>query len=347
MQFLTRFEIDVAMYATHSEHVLIFDVRAVAPTIDLNTNEVLLAWFDVFCYVELAVVIGTLRISDLLSVHPNVGCAVNTIKVEIDFSAVPRGWNRDCPTITANCIGFVHDCISLLTPDERRLILNGIGHVGVDGSAVTLHFPAGRNRNSLPRRSVEVRLIKVDWAVFGFWNPVELPLSVQHQPERRVRPKPRLSICGVCFHLFLAGIEQHSGTSRLFVDAEDGLVLPVVLRLCGCAFGVYLEVRLHQSPLNIVAGIGRSHLPNMSARLTIIVVAELEAACSAGQNDRFGSTLLDKPLLIGVSGTQFPTEHLAFVRAVIAVVERHFGTRAVEAMIALPVGLHDSPHLSL
>ena len=206
MQFLTRFKIDVAMYATHSEHVLILDVRAVAPSIDLNTDEVLDTRLDVFRHVELSIDIGTLCVSDLLSVHPNIGGTINSIEVEIDFSAVPRGGNRDGPAITTYCVGFVHDCVALLPPDERRLILNGIGHVGVDGSAITLHLPAGRNGNGLPRRSVEVLLIKVDWTVFRFRNPVELPLSVQHQPERRVRPKPRLGICGIAFHLFLAGI---------------------------------------------------------------------------------------------------------------------------------------------
>ena len=229
MQFLTRFEIDVTMNSTHSEHILILNIRAVAPTINLNTNEVFLTWFDVFCYVEFCIHIGSLSISDLLSVHPNIGGTINTIKVEINLSAVPIGGNLDGTAITAYCIGFVDYRITLLTADERWQILERIGHISIDGSAVTLHFHARRNRNGLPRRSVEVRLIKVDWTVFGFRNPIELPLSVQHQPERRVRPKPRFCVSLVGFHLFLAGIEQHSGSSGFFVNAENCFVFPVVL----------------------------------------------------------------------------------------------------------------------
>ena len=282
-----------------------------------------------------------------MSVHPNIGCAVDAIEVEIDFPAVPRGWNLDGTAIAANCVGFVHYRISLLSADERRLILKWIGHVGVDGSAVTLHFHARGHRNGFPRGSVEVRLIKVDGTVFRFRNPVELPLSVQHEPERRVRPKPWFCVSLVCFHLFLAGIEQHSGASRLFVDADDGLVFPVVLRLDSSAQALHFEVRLDESPLNIVALIGGCHLPNVSSRLAIVVVAELQTACSTGQNVCLFTALLDEPLLVGVSGTQLPTEHFALSCAVIAVVERHLSTWAVKAVIALPVGLHNAPHLSL
>ena len=85
----------------------------------------------------------------------------------------------------------------------------------------------------------------------------------------------------------------------------------------------------------------------MSARLAIVVVAEFQSASSTGQDDRLSTTLFDKPLLIGISGTEFPTEHFAFVLTVVAVIECDTGIWTVEAPIALPFGLHNAPNLCL
>ena len=335
------------MYAAQTEHVLVLDVRAVAPAIDFNTNEVLLAWLDVFRHVELAVVVRSLRVAHLLSVDPHIGGAVDAVEVEVDFPAVPRGGHRDGAAVAAHCVGLVHHRVALLTADEGRQVLEGIGHVGVDGRAVALHLHARGHGNGLPRRGVVRSLIKVDGTVFGLRNPMELPLSVEHHPEGRVRPKPGLLVGSVALHLFLAGVEQHSGAAGLLVDADDGLVLPVVLALCRHAFSLHLEVRLDESPLEILAGIGSLELPDVSAGLAVVVVAELQTACKASQDVCLRPGLLDEPLLVGVSGLQLPGKHLAFVRAVVAVVKRHLGARTVEAVVALPVGLGEAPHLSL
>ena len=347
MKFLTCFEIDVAMYAAHAEHVLVFDVRAVAPAIDFYANEVLFARLDVFRHVELGIHIGSLSVAYLLSVHPDIGCAVDAIEVEIDFSAVPGGGDCDGAAIAAHCVGFVQHGVALLPADEGRLVLEGIGDVGVDGCAVPLHLPTGGHGYGLPRGSVEFGFKEVEWAVFGFWSPMELPLSVEHQPEGRVGMEPRLLIGSVALHLFRAGIEEHRGASGLFVDTEDGLVLPVVIGFPCFALGLYLEVCLGELPLDIVAGICCFHLPDVSARLTGIVVSELQSACGAGQGVGLVAGLLDEPLLVGVPFLKLPGEHFTFCRTVIAVVECYIGAGAVETPITLTVGFDDAPHLCL
>ena len=347
MQFLTCFEIDVAMYAAQAEHVLVLDVRAVAPAIDFNADEVLDARLDVFRHVELGIDIGSLRIAHLLAVHPDIGGAVDAVEVEVDFAAVPRGGHRDGAAVAAHSVGLVHHRVAVLTLDEGGQVLEWVGHVGVDGCAVALHLHARGHGYGLPRRGVVRSLVEVDGAVFGLRNPMELPSAVEHHPEGRVRPKPGLLVGSVALHLFLAGVEQHSGAARLLVDAEDGLVLPVILRLLCLADCIYLEVRLDEPPLEVLAGIGSLELPDVSAGLAVVVVAELQTACEARQDVCLGPALLDEPLLVMVSEVEVPAEHLALLRAVIAVVERQLAARAVKAVVALPVGLDEAPHLRL
>ena len=133
--------------------------------------------------------------------------------------------------------------------------------------------------------------------------------------------EPGLLVGFVALHLLLAGIEQHRGASGLLVDAEDGFVLPIVLALGLLPLCLHLEVGLHESPLHVVTLVGGFHLPDVSAGLTVVVVAELQSPCGGCQDAGLGSCFLDEPLLVGVSGFELPGEHFAFLSAVVAVVE--------------------------
>ena len=61
-----------------------------------------------------------------------------------------RDWLNQHLNKAAHGIRFVHDGVALLTADEGRQVLEGVGDVRVDGCAVALHLPAGGHGDGLP-----------------------------------------------------------------------------------------------------------------------------------------------------------------------------------------------------
>ena len=93
-------EIDVAVNAAHVEHVLPFDVRAVAPAEHLNAH-IVLARAGCGGDVELSIVVAALRVAHVSAVHPYEGCAVNAVEVEEEALAVPAGGQVESAAVRA------------------------------------------------------------------------------------------------------------------------------------------------------------------------------------------------------------------------------------------------------
>ena len=112
--------------------------------------------------------------------------------------------------------------------DVRRGVGVRIFHVAIDGAVVALHFPVGWHRDGVPGRRVEALLEEVERTLRGFAHEVETPRAVEREIARRARCGPgRGVIFLVGKHFSFRGIRHIVGNGLLFVDAEDGFVLPV------------------------------------------------------------------------------------------------------------------------
>ena len=98
MHFRHGYEIDVTVYSAEAEHVLIFNIAAVRPAVYFH-RDVVLALADIFCYVELSVVVGSLTVAHLLAVHPQIHGTVHTVEMNVYLFVVPVGWQRELTTV--------------------------------------------------------------------------------------------------------------------------------------------------------------------------------------------------------------------------------------------------------
>ena len=225
-------EADIAEDAAHAEHVLAFEVRAVAPPEHLYA-ETVVAMAEMFGEVKLMQVVRPLGIAHVFTVEPYEGGGIDAVEADEGAATLPRFGEGEVADIGAHGIDAVV-CTAVVETrtgiDEGRSIAMGVLHVAVDGFVVALHFPVRRNGDVVPCRIVEVRIEEVGGALRGLVDEVELPCAVEVHEHRTLRLRPR---CGVVFgigrHLCLAGIGHVIGNARLLVDGKYGLVLPGVL----------------------------------------------------------------------------------------------------------------------
>ena len=86
------------MNAAHTEHVLIFQIASVAPSVDFHGNHVL-ARLDILRDTELGIVVRSLRIADTLSVYPDIGRTIDAIEVKENFFSFPICRKRKVATV--------------------------------------------------------------------------------------------------------------------------------------------------------------------------------------------------------------------------------------------------------
>lgn len=80
------------MDAAESEHVLVFDVASVCPAVVFDCDEGFVVG-DVLGYIKFVGVVGSLAVSNFLSIYPDVKTTVHTIKVDVNLLVCPVRWN--------------------------------------------------------------------------------------------------------------------------------------------------------------------------------------------------------------------------------------------------------------
>ena len=249
-------EADVAVDTAHAEHVLAFEVRAVAPSEHLYAQTVVTT-AEMLGEVKLVQVVRSLGVAHVFPVEPDEGSGIDAVEADEGAAALPGFGEREVADIGAYgidavvCTAVVESCTGV---DEGWGIAVGIFHVAVDGLVVALHLPVRGDGDVVPCRIVESGLEEVGGALRGFVDEVELPRAVEVHVHRTLRLCPR---CGVVFcvgcHFRLAGVGHVIGDSRLLVDGKDGLVFPRVL----CELGFFH--RLEGEPCLGVSGVERAH----------------------------------------------------------------------------------------
>ena len=174
----TGHQIDVPVDAAETEHVLVLQIGAVAPFIDLHGHRVR-SLADIAGDIELRVVVGALAVTDLLSVHPHIESGIDAVEMQIYFLPGPIRREVEFPPVRTHRVGFLFHRIAALGLDEGRIVQERIGHVRVERRAVTLHLPAGRDIDLFPGGNVEGRLVESRRTLLGGLDPMELPFSIQ------------------------------------------------------------------------------------------------------------------------------------------------------------------------
>ena len=229
----------VAVDARHAEHILTFQIRAVAPAEHLHGEAVAGTNFQVRREVELCHIVRALRVAHVLAVEPYESSGVDAAEVDNRAAAVPVGGHTELAHVGANGIdGVVFAAVVEAGAglDVRRCVGVGILHVAIYRAVVTEHFPVGGNGNGVPSRHVVAVFIKIRGAFLQFGAEVEFPRAVEREVAAIDRRGPRRIVVSlVGEHGGFAFVRHVEGYARLFVFCEDGFVFPV-----GCLnFGLF------------------------------------------------------------------------------------------------------------
>ena len=209
-------QIAVAPHAGQAEKVLIFQIGAVAPTIDLKSDEIILAGIEIGRHVKLSLQLAVLAVTHKAAVHPQVNVRRDRAQVDKHLLALPVGGHTHRAPVRAYMI--------LLRGHPGRTILEmlapGIACIDIDRVAIAVEFPHSGHRHRAPRRVVIVRAEKVAQGVVGILLPMKMPHTVQ----RKIIGL-RSRIAGQC--RFFRSISKIIGVHRRTVDFVHFGVLPL------------------------------------------------------------------------------------------------------------------------
>ena len=160
----------VAEDAGEAEHVLVFEIRTVAPAIDLDGQQVF-AILEVGREVEFGRQLGILRVADLLTVEPEVVGGIDAIEANVDVASLPVGRHRERGAIGRNGVPF--------RIRMRRVRRMRILDVRVDRHAVAAHLHATRHIDERPVGIVKVGLPEIHRTLLHDTAPVVTPVAVE------------------------------------------------------------------------------------------------------------------------------------------------------------------------
>ena len=209
--------------------------------------EVVLACAQKMCQVELCHVVGTLGVTHILAVEPNLCARVDTTEVYDGALLVPTLRQVEATVIcTYGIDGIVLAAVvkTRTSLDEGRSVAVRILHIAVDGAVVALHLPTrgygnyiggyvavslGMRHGSLEGRYVHYFHIAGYGilALLGHRGEPEVPCTVQRLVETALWLCPWSCIISlICLHLRLAGIGHIGCHTGKFVYLEYGFIFP-------------------------------------------------------------------------------------------------------------------------
>ena len=218
-------EIDVAVNAGHSPHVLSFQVGTVGEADDAHGDVVFSAAHD-GGEVKLGVVVGLLCVADIFSVNPDEGGGIDAVEVKHDTFVILPAFGQDEGAAIGG--GRVH---AAGTHDNLGIVVvEGRIDIDVIRTAVAFHLQAGGHGDGVPFFHVGVVAPELFLGSVGrSVGPTQFPQSVEGEPLCTVRVIPRLGIAhGVRTKGGGGGVGHEGGVGREFVLAEAGLVFPLV-----------------------------------------------------------------------------------------------------------------------
>ena len=144
--------------AGETEHVLVFEIRAVGVAIDLQRDDIL-AGLDELRDVELGGIARILREADVLAVDPEVEERIDGVELEEDFLSAPLLRHVEVAAVGADGIarGVGGPVLRRFAHDVRLVALEGIRLVHIECRAPpaisvrAIRLPRARHLDRLPR----------------------------------------------------------------------------------------------------------------------------------------------------------------------------------------------------
>ena len=99
-------QIDITVYATKTKHVLIFQVTAIRPTVNLDSYDII-ARANITSNVEAGIIVSPLAVAYFMSIDPNIHCAVCSIEMQENILVFPTFRQNKIATVRTYCIGFL------------------------------------------------------------------------------------------------------------------------------------------------------------------------------------------------------------------------------------------------
>ena len=198
--------------------VLIFEIRTVAPTIDLH-REFVLACPHEFCHIKLRRRHRVLAIAHLLAVHPDVHRRMHTAEMQNEILRKHLlGDIDECHILSHGIAVLVGSPVLRRLGSHARTILHKrVVDININRCAVALRLPVAGHRDLPPLTHVIVLAIEVHDSFLRIPAPMELPFSVETHNLLTLLFLRRQLQCRVI---------------RQLVDTQYCRVLPVVIFLC-------------------------------------------------------------------------------------------------------------------
>ncbi len=141
----------VPMNTAKAPEILIFQIRAVRVFINLDGNLVD-SFLDIWGDVKLRWFHRALTVTDSLSINPYVESTHDALETEECLTFLPSVRQGECPFVLSGRITLLIGCPFLLglSHDIGRVNLERITGRDIDGGAVAIDFPVGRNSKRFP-----------------------------------------------------------------------------------------------------------------------------------------------------------------------------------------------------
>ncbi len=176
----TNPQLNRAIDATQSPHVLVFQVTAIAPAIHLH-SQAIASCMEETGHVELSRRHRILAITHLLPIHPHIHRRLHASKMKDDILFEFFFRNCKISDIRTHRIAMIV-CIPImrwLTGHTRLITHERKRNIGINRLAIALHLPVSRHGDEIPTTHIVIGTIEISRARLRVFCPMETPPSIK------------------------------------------------------------------------------------------------------------------------------------------------------------------------
>ncbi len=173
--FVAGIQIVLTCQTRESEEILVFEVGAVTPAVNLHGDVILLAGYEIAGHVKLVLKFRVLAVTYKSSVDPQAYVGGGRAEVGYHILPFPVGGHFYRAAVRPYMI--------VLVGHERRIVVEiaapGVADIEIHRVAVAEQFPVAGHIDKLPAAYVISFFPEVDWSLVAVAYPLEVPLSVE------------------------------------------------------------------------------------------------------------------------------------------------------------------------
>ena len=214
------------MYAAHAPHILTFKIRTVAPSVNTHRKLVFTGVYEVGD-VKLRIIVGSLRISGKLTIHPYSAAAIHSVEMDENILVLPILGDIKRTAIETGGV-MIHNAMLLIScHGARGFVDEWIARIIICREIISgLHLPIHRHADIIPLRIIKRRILKFTFpgTILCSRHPFEFPGSVQVDSHGILRSEPSGIESWISHKARLGGIGDKRGMSCLFIYSQHMLV---------------------------------------------------------------------------------------------------------------------------